>query len=103
MRFFGPTSELPSEMQNNAQYHDLVPLDGKYKRGRACIGLSILLALEEVSWCRSTSFQVTLEINLHTSLESDRYVSLESVVEVIVDFVETGADNPDFEQHSSWA
>jgi len=90
-------------MQNSAQYHDLVPLDGKHKRGRACIGLSILLALEEVSGCISTSFQVTMEINLYTSLESDRYVFLEIVVEADVDFVETGGDNPDFEQQSSWA
>jgi len=87
-------------MQNSAQYHDLVPLDGKHKRGRACSGLSILLALAEVPWCRSTSFQVTLEINLHTSLELDQYVFLEPAVEAVVDFVETGADNPDFEQHS---
>jgi len=44
-----------------------------------------------------------MEINLHTSLESNRYVFLEFAVEAIVDFVETAADNPDFEQHSSLA
>ena len=31
--------------------------------------------------------------------ELDQTLSLEPIVETIVDIVETGADNPDFEQH----
>ena len=82
-------------MHNSAQYHDLVPLDGKHKRGRACTGLTILLALAEVPWYRPNSFQATLEATLHTSWEWDRSVSLKSVV----DIAETEDDKPDFEQY----
>jgi len=39
-----------------------------------------------------------LEATLHTSWESDQIVFLETFVEVVVDIVETGADNLDFEQ-----
>jgi len=36
----------------------------------------------------------------HASWELDRILFLEPAVEAVVDFVEIGADNPDFEQHS---
>jgi len=86
-------------MQNSAQYHDLAPLDGKHKRGRACIGMLILLALEEEPWCRPNSFQAILETNLHNSWEWEQSEFLKPVVEAIVDIAETGVDNPNFEQH----
>ena len=86
-------------MHNSAQYHDLVPLDGKHKSGRACTGMSILLALEEVPWYRPNSFQATLEATLHTSWEWGRSVFLKPVVEAVIDIAETGVDNPNFAEH----
>ena len=36
---------------------------------------------------------------MHISWELDQTLSLEPVVEAVIDIVETGADNLDFEQH----
>jgi len=95
----GSNSELLSSLHYNVQCHGQVPLDGSHRKGQVYAMLAILLVLEEAPWSGPCSFRATMEANPHISRGWDQTLSLESVVETVVDIVETGADNPDFEQH----
>ena len=66
------TSELQSSRHNSFQYRDLVPLDGRHKRGQLDILLAIFLAREEVLWFEPGSYPVMLGAIPHISWGLDQ-------------------------------
>ena len=66
------TSELQSSRHNSLQYRDLVPLDGRHKRGQLDILLAIFLAREEVLWFEPGSYPVMLGAVPHISWGLDQ-------------------------------